>query len=204
MPKKDNRNTRMKIVNAAWELFYKYGYENTTVEDIVFESHTSRGSFYHYFKGKDDLLNTLSSLFDSKYEELSAYLGEIEGAVAKLLFLNRELFKYIENSVSMDLTARLYSSQLVSSGDRSLLDHNRTYYKLLRSIVIEGRENGEFSADISANEIVRAYAMCERALISDWCLSNGGYSLSGESEIMLPRLLKGFTGSVKPEAEIFE
>lgn len=193
MPKKDNRNTRMKIVNAAWELFYKYGYENTTVEDIVFESHTSRGSFYHYFKGKDDLLNTLSSVFDSKYEELSASLESIDGAVNKLLFLNRELFAFIENSISLDLTARLYSSQLVSNGDRSLLDHNRTYYKLLRRIAIEGKENGEFSDDITADGIVRAYAMCERALISDWCLSNGGYSLSAESEQMLPRFLRGFT-----------
>ncbi len=193
MPKKDNRNTRMKIVNAAWELFYKYGYENTTVEDIVFESHTSRGSFYHYFKGKDDLLNTLSSVFDSKYEELSASLDSIDGAVNKLLFLNRELFAFIENSISLDLTARLYSSQLVSNGDRSLLDHNRTYYKLLRRIAIEGKENGEFSDDITADGIVRAYAMCERALISDWCLSNGGYSLSAESEQMLPRFLRGFT-----------
>ena len=193
MPKKDNRNTRMKIVNAAWELFYKYGYENTTVEDIVFESHTSRGSFYHYFKGKDDLLNTLSSVFDSKYEELSASLDSIDGAVNKLLFLNRELFAFIENSISLDLTARLYSSQLVSNGDRSLLDHNRTYYKLLRRIAIEGKENGEFSDDITADGIVRAYAMCERALISDWCLSSGGYSLSAESEQMLPRFLRGFT-----------
>ena len=193
MPKKDNRNTRMKIVNAAWELFYKYGYENTTVEDIVFESHTSRGSFYHYFKGKDDLLNTLSSVFDSKYEELSASLDSIDGAVNKLLFLNRELFAFIENSISLDLTARLYSSQLVSNGDRSLLDHNRTYYKLLRRIAIEGKENGEFSDDITADGIVRAYAMCERALISDWFLSNGGYSLSAESEQMLPRFLRGFT-----------
>ncbi|MBR6360442.1 MAG: helix-turn-helix transcriptional regulator, partial [Clostridia bacterium] len=179
--------------NAAWELFYKYGYENTTVEDIVFESHTSRGSFYHYFKGKDDLLNTLSSVFDSKYEELSASLDSIDGAVNKLLFLNRELFAFIENSISLDLTARLYSSQLVSNGDRSLLDHNRTYYKLLRRIAIEGKENGEFSDDITADGIVRAYAMCERALISDWCLSNGGYSLSAESEQMLPRFLRGFT-----------
>ena len=92
----------------------------------------------------------------------------------------------------MDLLARLYSSQLVSSGDRNLLDHNRTYYKLLRSIVIEGKENGEFSDEISANEIVRAYAMCERALISDWCLSNADYSLAHEAEILLPRLLRGF------------
>lgn len=182
----------MKIVNAAWALFYKYGYENTTVEDIVFESETSRGSFYHYFKGKDELLSTLASLFDSKYEELEGSLDKFDSAYEKLLYLNRELFNMLENTVSMDLLARLYSSQLTTSGDRNLLDHNRFYYKLLRRIAAEGRENGEFQKDITVNEIVKAYAMCERALISDWCLSNGEYSLCRESETMLPRLLQGF------------
>ena len=70
MAKKKNRNTKGKIVSAAWDLFYRQGYENTTVEEIIEESGTSRGSFYHYFDGKDALLSSLSYLFDDKYEEL--------------------------------------------------------------------------------------------------------------------------------------
>lgn len=192
MPKKDLHNTRNKLVSAAWSLFYKYGFENTTVEDIVEASATSRGSFYHYFQSKEDLLNTLSDLFDSKYEELGSKLTADMTAFEKLMLLNQEQFNMIENSVPMDLLARMYSSQLTTSGSRNLLDHNRTYYKMLRQIVIEGKEQGEFVADVSVNEIVRAYAMCERALISDWCLSNGEYSLCRESEELLPRLFKGF------------
>ena len=68
MPRKSGRNTKGKIVSAAWKLFYEQGYENTTVEDIIFESGTSKGSFYHYFSGKDALLGTLSMIFDEKYE----------------------------------------------------------------------------------------------------------------------------------------
>ena len=74
MAKKNARNTRGKIVNAAWQLFYEQGYEDTTVEEIIELSHTSKGSFYHYFDGKDALLSTLSLLFDEKYEELTANL----------------------------------------------------------------------------------------------------------------------------------
>ena len=48
---------------AAWKLFYEQGYEETTVEDIIFESETSKGSFYHYFDGKDALLSSLSVPF---------------------------------------------------------------------------------------------------------------------------------------------
>ena len=67
MAKKSGRNTRGRIISAAWKLFYDQGYENTTVEDIVFESETSKGSFYHYFEGKDALLGTLAYVFDEKY-----------------------------------------------------------------------------------------------------------------------------------------
>ena len=51
MPRKNARNTKGRIISAAWRLFYDQGYEDTTVEDIVFESETSKGSFYHYFDG---------------------------------------------------------------------------------------------------------------------------------------------------------
>lgn len=192
MPKKDTRNTKMKIVNAAWELFYKNGFENTTVEDIVFESGTSRGSFYHYFEGKEELLNSLSTLFDSKYEELQGSLSDDMTCFDKLMYLNKMLFIMVENSIPMDLLSRLYSSQLTTRGDRTLLDHNRTYYKLLRRIVIEGQEKGELRSDVSVNETVKAYALCERAIISDWCLCNGEYPLSRYSETLLPVLFGGF------------
>ena len=48
-PKKD-KTTKKKIVSAAWRLFYEQSYESTTVEEIVEESGTSKGSFYHYFE----------------------------------------------------------------------------------------------------------------------------------------------------------
>ena len=192
MPKKDSRNTKLKIVNAAWKLFYEQGYENTSVEEIVDESGTSRGSFYHYFDGKEKLLSSLSTLFDNKYEELADSLTDDMSSFEKLMFLNRELFLMVENSIPMDLLSRLYSSQLTGKGDRNLLDHNRTYYKLLRQIAVEGQNKGEFRDGVSVNEIVKAYALCERAIISDWCLCNGEYPLYKYSETLLPILFSGF------------
>ena len=75
MAKRNSRNTRGRIISAAWKLFYEQGYDGTTVEDIVFESGTSKGSFYHYFDGKDALMGTLAYVFDEKYEDLMPTLG---------------------------------------------------------------------------------------------------------------------------------
>ena len=189
---KKTGNTKNSIVSAAWELFYRQGYENTTIDDIVEASNTSKGSFYHYFSGKEGLLNTLSILFDEKYTELEPLLTEDQGPVEKLLFLNHELFYMIENTVSLDLLGRLLSSQLVSKSDRSLLDTNRTYYKLLRKIAIEGKDKGVFRDELSANDIIKAYAVLERALLYDWCICSGDYSLCSYAGQVMPTLLQGF------------
>ena len=58
--KRVTNETKGRIVSAAWKLFYQYGYNNTTIDDIVEESNTSKGSFYHYFSSKDDLMGSLS------------------------------------------------------------------------------------------------------------------------------------------------
>ena len=196
MRKKRTQNTRGKIIEAAWRLFYRQGYDDTTVEEIIEESGTSRGSFYHYFQGKDGLLSTLSDVFDQKYDELMETIDPEQDRFEQLMYLNRELFAMIENSISLDLLARLYSSQLVTRGDKSLMDHNRTYYRLLRQIVLQGQERGELRGDVTANEIVRAYALCERALIYDWCLSAGDYSLTQYSAAMMPMFLREFRKSL--------
>ncbi len=45
MAKKNQKKTKSKIVSAAWKLFYEQGYEDTTIEEIIEESGTSKGSF---------------------------------------------------------------------------------------------------------------------------------------------------------------
>lgn len=192
MAKKNNRNTKGKIVDAAWKLFYEQGYDDTTVDDIIELSETSKGSFYHYFESKDALLSSLAYLFDEKYDELEDSIDDSMNAFDKLMLFNSELFGMIENTVSIDLLARLYSSQLITKSEKSLLDRNRTYYKLLRITVQKGQERGELRSDVSANEIVKAYALCERGLLYDWCICNGEYGLRSYSQKVLPQFMDGF------------
>ena len=103
---KKAKTTKKKIVSAAWKLFYEQGYDNTTVDDIVEKSGTSKGSFYHYFEGKDALLLSLIHIYD-----------------------------------------------------------------------------------VTANEISKLYAVCERGLMYDWCICGGNYSLKNYAASVMPMLL---------------
>ena len=196
--KKGSSQTKSRIISAAWKLFYEKGYDDTTIEDIVLLSQTSKGSFYHYFEGKDALLGTLSTLFDEKYEELIPTLCDISSSFDKLIYLNEKLFRMIENSISIELLSNLLGTQLFAKGEKHLLDRRRTYFKLLLKIVKEGQEKNEIRADLSANEIVKAYALLERAFMYDWCLCSGEYSLLAYSA----PLMKSFLSSYKVRENI--
>ena len=190
--KKAKNLTKNKIVTAAWKLFSERGYEDTTIDEIVEESGTSKGSFYHYFEGKDALLGSLSIVFDEKYESLRTQLTPEMGAIGQLIFLNQELFKMIDNSIPLELLTRLLSSQLITKSEKHLLDRNRTYFKIISGIVLDGQNSGEIRTDLTVNELVKAYAMMERGLMYDWCLSGGDYSLSRYARDIMPVFLNGF------------
>lgn len=189
------RTTKQKIVDAAWKLFYTKGYDETTIEDIIKESKTSKGSFYHYFKGKDALLGTLSDLFDQKYIELSEELDEHKPEMStsdKLLYLNHELFQMIADNVDIHLLAYMYGTQLTTDGERHLLNSSRFYFKYITEIIKEGLDSGEFDQRFTLNQLVKIYAMFERSMLYDWALCKGKYSLTTISTYLLKSILDRF------------
>lgn len=195
MPRK-RQSTKARIVKSAWNLFYKNGYEQTTVEEIIAASKTSKGTFYHYFKGKEALLNSLSYLFDEKYEELVPLIDDNMSCRDKLLYLNHELFDMIEHSIDIKLLASLYSSQLVTKDKKSRSDKKRFYFQWITEIIESGLESGEFKNSSSAGELMNVYAMYERALLYDWALFKGKYSLTEYSDRLLPHVLDMFEKGV--------
>jgi len=51
---------RNEILAVAGKLFFRNGYDATSVEAIIREAEISKGAFYHYFSSKDELLDTLA------------------------------------------------------------------------------------------------------------------------------------------------
>lgn len=186
------QSTKSRIVKTAWNLFYKNGYENTTVENIITASKTSKGTFYHYFKGKDSLLGSLSYLLDQKYEELQESIDPDLSSYDKLLLLNQELFSMIQETIDINLLAFMYASQLTTKEQRHLLDDDRIYFIWINEIIEAGVNSGEFTDVKTVPELVKLYTMYERALLYDWTLCKGKYDLVNYSSSLLPHVLDTF------------
>ncbi|MBQ0005068.1 MAG: TetR family transcriptional regulator [Clostridiales bacterium] len=177
--KKDLRQT---ILEKAFELFYEKGYDDTTISDIIDRAGVARGSFYYHFKGKDELLNSIADLLDEQYMEIEKDFPEGMNAFDKLVYMNARVHTYIEHNIPYDLIANQYSQQLVKTGGNNLLDRNRYYFRLMNKLIEEGKMEGSITRDKTTAEIARFYSMCERALITDWCMENGDYPLGVYSE----------------------
>ena len=54
-PHRSPAETRQKILEAAFEEFYKNGFQGGSINRIVDEAGATKGALFHHFKGKNDL-----------------------------------------------------------------------------------------------------------------------------------------------------
>jgi AcrR family transcriptional regulator len=77
---------RAELLDAAWELFQERGYEATTVTAIIQKIDVAKGTFYHYFSSKAELLDAVVDRVNRQvFEGLLPALEDPDlGAVEKL------------------------------------------------------------------------------------------------------------------------
>ena len=185
------KDTREKIIKTAWKLFYEEGFAETTINDIIREADISKGTFYYYFNSKDDLLGTLSEVLDREYERLEKEEPEGLSCFDKLIWLDYEVHSFMEKNIDYRLLSYLYSAQIVKESFSALLNRNRYYYRYVERLMEQGRKNGELTDEMPVSEMVRYFSMGERALVTEWCMNNGSFSLGEFSKRIFPVMMQG-------------
>ncbi len=174
---KNNLTIKERIIDTAWKLFLEKGYDETTVDEIIEKSNTSKGSFYYHFSGKEEVLFCIAYYFDMDYKHWLKNLDPNLSSLEKLKELNYFVMKNIEDSPYRPLLATLYGLQVKTKSRRHILNPDREYYKIITQIIKEGIENGEIKNEYTHQELTKWYAIIERGLTYDWCLNQGRYSL---------------------------
>ena len=102
--RKDAR--RQMILTTAAKVFAEKGYHNTAVKDIVEEAAISVGSFYFYFKGKEDLFSELYVSINNQFMDLEKIVLDTENfSLAKNFtrILTATLWMYEQNYIMAKL-----------------------------------------------------------------------------------------------------
>lgn len=101
--------TREHIIDAATKVFFKYGYERTSVKMILEEADVVTGSFYHFFPSKEELFEAVIEKYLRGY---SQRIGDILSDEA--LSMGQIIDKVLEElkSTSEDYYLKLQGDKL--------------------------------------------------------------------------------------------
>lgn len=99
-------NKKDKIVEEALKLFLEKGFNETSVDEITKASSISKGSFYTYFKSKEELLETIvKELLNNVEKRFYSIIGKEKKEKIEYLF------DFFEFNISL---AKEYSSYVLT------------------------------------------------------------------------------------------
>src|SRR5580658_5931418 len=142
---------RQEILAAALRCFARNGFHSTTITDIVRESGVCQGTFYVYFKTKDDVI---AALADDRCQG-DALIDAIAGAEAdpvvglKVMFdLHGRTLADAERADERRVTVQGWAEGLRNDSIRQRLIANTSRVEQEIALLIErGQRTGQFRAD---------------------------------------------------------
>lgn len=149
-----------EILEAALRVFASNGYRNTRLEEVAAAAGVTKGAVYHYFANKEELLlRALEAYQASALGRLTGALRQEHGSsAARLRLLVRKTF-------GGDDPARLDVLQLLQSAAHEVPEVYEHWlatgpmrgWRLIARLIDEGRDSGEFRADVDADVAARVF-----------------------------------------------
>ncbi len=156
MPKQNRQPTREKLLDITFDEVYIYGYTATSVDTILKRAGIPKGSMYHHFKGKKELVLAMVEerlfpkmdlFFDFEPKEGKSTTDALRGTFAAMA-KNKPLITYgcplyrlmVELSPVDETFDKLLSSRVTLMQDNLAL------------LLQKGIESGEFNDTLNAKE----------------------------------------------------
>lgn len=146
---KKNKPKYRQIIDAAVTVIAENGYHQAQVSKIAKQAGVADGTIYLYFKNKEDIL---ISLFQDKMgyfvEKIEEEIAGKEKATEKLLTLIENHFKILSDDPHLAIVTQLELRQSNKDLRLKINEVLKGYLKVVDKILIEGKENGEFSSTL--------------------------------------------------------
>ncbi|WP_404332688.1 TetR/AcrR family transcriptional regulator [Mesobacillus maritimus] len=145
------KTLKERIIETALVLFEKNGYHGVTVDQIVLESGTSKGGFYHNFKSKDELLYHIHDVFISYVlEKAREAYDNFDTPVTRMCAMIQSFTKVFDLYKPHITVFYQESMYLTREFNQRINEKRDDYRKLLTQVIREGQEKGEFRAEVPA------------------------------------------------------
>jgi AcrR family transcriptional regulator len=135
-----------ELLDTAQELFFQKGYMQVSVRDIIEKVGVAKGTFYHYFKSKEDLLDQLVNRFSEHalararvvvedkglraQEKLNRFIATFRDAKIEKVELIKMLMKVMYTDDNLILRYKMFKRNAKMS--------RRLFSDIIRQGVVEG------------------------------------------------------------------
>lgn len=177
--------TRKKILKAAKALIAEKGFEDTSIDDIVGAAGVSTGSFYTYFKKKEDVVEELNKTDFYRLAEIvngmkdkdilyrlryycEHFLGDIEETGIEICR------QWVRNNLS--------PNNMLLGGEE--ITKYRYDYRAMQSILTEAVRRGELKGNLPVDELALYFNSQLYGLMVAWCMTDGQVKGSEKTETL--------------------
>ncbi len=186
------QETKRKLMAAAKKLVSEKGLANTSIEEITNACGVANGTFYTYFKRKEDVLYALSrEIYQEIYDQALAYEGTF---LDRLVYFMISFSGYIEEG-SLKLCQE-WVRTMVDPDDLESPEDSKLLMDLdsVRGLIESGRSRGELKPDVPVELLAHTLVDVLYGQMLCWDMSGGAYSFRERTREFCDEFLEPIVG----------
>ncbi len=174
------KQTRQKIIDAMKELLKEKSADDIIIEEITLKACVARGSFYTYFKRKEDVISAIAL---EKYEAAKKKALKSSGDVyERIAAYMKESAAVIEKNTLQIAQQWLKSIIAPLPQDESGAEKFDNDCEAIASILNDGIEKGSLKPDLPVEQVARSMVESYYGAIAAWCVTKGKTKLTENIE----------------------
>lgn len=167
---------RREIAAAVREFFKDTDFEKVSVDDICNATGIAKGTFYHYFSGKDSLLDQIMYPIDDFFDNLKDDLLKCKCFLDAVRQFS-ECYSTFINASGLNM-CRTVTLAMLSPNNRNFISKERSVVNTLYGMIEFWQKQGEVTDEFTAQEICDMFMVVLRGYLLNWYSLKGSYDLS--------------------------
>jgi len=201
MPKiVDKSAKRKEIATKAMALFAQQGFENTPIRQITALVGIGKGTFYDYFKDKEDILNEIVQLMFTGWADLlAAKTGHVADPLEQLFTLLNEGSKLGDSFEQMMIIyIDIWRWSVSHKGSREFLENFRSFLmeskESMAAIIKDAQDTGMLKKEIDPDILAGTFLALIDGLCMHRMILKNDFDVDKASRSFFDALLNGIRG----------